>query len=159
MRVVLPVAISVALVTVLQACAPTTVVTTPTGFVALDEDDRRRGERFRAVSADGAVVVVRSQDNETFGTLEFWQEAMVRELTELAGYELVEAVPVSPRAGPEGMLIRVRGTTGADESVNHYDVAVFVVEDEVVTVEMAAPEAIYDDRRPDFDMVLGSLEL
>jgi len=76
----------------------------PGSFVEVGEADRGMYD-LRAVSADGAVLAVRRQDNPQKGTLEFWTEAVKNELTTGPGYKLLKTEPVTSTSGVPGRML------------------------------------------------------
>lgn len=122
-----------------SACGPLTTINAPAGYVMLDDDDFRRGDiAHKALSADGAVLVVRERDHEPRGSLTFWTEAFEREIVDAQGYTLIEAESVEARDGLKGKLLKFKGTR--ETVVYRYDVALFLARDTIITVEAAAPE-------------------
>lgn len=137
------------------ACGPVSTITAPGGFVMLEEEQLPYGVAHKAISADGAVVVVREQDNEPRGTLAFWSEALQREVTQGRGYELLEATDVRTTGGIQGRRMQFKGAH--NETVYRYDVAVFLLDDSIVTVEVATPEASWEQHAGEFEATLLSL--
>ena len=127
---------------------------TPNSFVEL-EDPGYGNLTYKAISSDGAMLVVRWEDDQPKGDVNFWTEALTRELTGGRGYELLETVELRSSLGG-GKLVHLRGTLG--DEVYRYDVAIFVHgDDEVVTVEAAAPEAQYEGYSKPFTDAIESL--
>jgi hypothetical protein len=117
-------------------------VRTPNGFVALDEDDIQwRDYVWKAVSPDGAVVVVRERDNKEEGSLEFWAEALEREVIERQGYKLIDKGPVQGR-NVKGTQLNFEALYGGQPYF--YSVAIFTDEDSIVTVETAASAEVWE---------------
>src|SRR5690606_25089167 len=104
---------------------------TPAGFVTLEDGTHYRvpGATFKAMSADGAVLMVRRHDNDTHSDLAFWADALAREMTDGQGYELIGTAEASTRAGRKGRLLQLRGTM--NDVMYRYDVAVFVDGDHI----------------------------
>ena len=139
----------------LMACGPTTTIVAPGGFVMLDEDQLPYGMAHKAISPDGALIVVRERDHEPEGSLEFWTEALEREITEGRGYELQDKSEVRAKGGYAGVRMSFKGA--ANQSVYRYDVAIFLVDDQIVTVETAALEASWDKHSGEFEAAIMSL--
>lgn len=89
-------AILAALSTSLLACGPSVTMHTPPGFAVLDKQEEYV---YRATSAEGVVLGVRAEKHDPKGNLEFWAEAVDRQLRK-GGYV------------PEGDPVDVRTTTG-----------------------------------------------
>lgn len=122
----------------LSACGPHTSFTLPPEFVAMT-DDAIEWEPYdwKAVNADGAVVVLRERDNDEEGSLDFWAAALKREIVATHGYELLEEGPFEAR-NMKGQLFDFK----VDRSgvPYRYTVVIFVVDDQIVTVETATRE-------------------
>lgn len=143
---------------VLSACGPSSTVTTPDSFVSLPEDDLDwRPYHYKAVSPDGAVIVVREHDNEELGgSLQYWTEALTREITAEKGYTLVENTEVKA-GGMTGNHLRWEALYGGEKY--RYDIALFVTPDLIVTVETAGSAEQYDRYGKEFDSAVKSLRL
>jgi len=86
----------------------------PKHFVAVRADDL--GDyHVRGISADGVVVGLRSEDNPTGGTLEFWSDAVAGELTGGRGYKLMETESITARSGLEGRMMTLSTTRSGGE--------------------------------------------
>lgn len=111
------------------ACGSAFTAATPPGFVEVDDHHYDDRYDYRATSADGLVLAVRSVDNEEGGTLEFWTRAVENQLRTQGGYALLEQVDVKTRAGQTGKQLRF----GLDqETTPHlYYLTLFVTEDRV----------------------------
>ena len=59
------------------ACGPSVTLQTPSGFAVLEG---QKEYVYRATSAEGVVVGVRAEKNEPKGNLEFWTNALDRQL-------------------------------------------------------------------------------
>lgn len=119
-------------------------VKTPDGFVALTDDQiEYYPYEWKAVSPDGAVVVVRERENEQEGSLDFWAESLKREITERNGYKLLDEGPVEGR-NAKGHLMNFEVLYGG--LPYRYTVALFVTEDDIITVETAASQEIFQQR-------------
>jgi hypothetical protein len=130
---------------------------TPDGFVALDEDDIEwRSYQWKAVSPDGAAVVIRERENKEEGSLEFWSEALEREIVERQGYKLLDKAPVEGR-NAKGLQMNFMALYGGQPY--RYSVAVFANKDDLVTVELAADEAVWKRHEATLQAAVRSLEL
>lgn len=139
----------------LSAACSSPRLQTPASFVEL-EDAVYGDLTYKAISSDGAVLVVRLKEDQPTGNVDFWSEALTRELTGGRGYEALETVDVRTSLGWNGRLIHLRGTLG--EQVYRYDIAVFVYdEDQVITVEAASPESQYEGYTQPFTKAIESL--
>ena len=120
------------------ACGPNSAVIVPDGYVALDDDDLSDDVAQKMVSADGAVVVVRERDNDPYGNLDFWTEALEREIQEGQGYDLVATETIDSQSG-KGRLLKFKGAY--QEETFHYHVALFTTASLIVTVETVVSES------------------
>lgn len=144
-----------ALAMLLGACR-VSEVRTPNGFVALDEDDIQwRDYEWKAVSPDGAVVVVRERDNNEEGSLDFWAEALEREIIERQGYKLIDKGPVQGR-NVKGTQLNFEALYGGQPYF--YSVAVFTDEDSIVTVETAASAEVWERHKDALQKAVLSTE-
>ena len=143
---------------VLGACGPASHVTTPDTFVAIPEDDLEwRPYHYKAVSPDGAVIVVREHDNEDLkGTLVYWTEALSREIVASKGSTLQETVEVKA-GGLTGNHLRWEALYGGE--TYRYDVALFVTKDLIITVETAGSAEQYERYGVEFDEAVKSLQV
>lgn len=102
--------------------------TAPAGFASFEDMSQ-----FRAVSADGVTYRVRSEENEPFAELSFWQEALKKRMVD-AGYTFVSDSQVE--AGPEkGYLIELAAPVGVEDYT--YLIAVFTRGSDLLLVEAA----------------------
>jgi hypothetical protein len=143
---------------VLSACGPSSTVTTPDGFLSLPEASLEwRPYHYKALSPDGATIVVREHDHaEVKGSLEYWTEALTREIQAEKGYVLTEAADVEA-GGMAGSLLRFDALYGGEEY--RYDVALFVTNDLIVTVETAGSAEQYERYAEEFAAAVRSLRL
>jgi hypothetical protein len=108
-------------------------VLTPNGFVKLD----KQTVPYKAVSADGAVLMVRKWDNKPPATLAFWQEVVTRELLKQRGYKLTKPQSIRSKGGIEGQLYS--GTAEYRGQRHSYRLALYVTEKTIYALEAAAP--------------------
>jgi len=147
---------SLVLLGAVGACGPASEVTVPNGYVELDDDVLYGSMAQKLVSADGAVVLVREREHEPEGSLDFWVEAFEREITLGRGYALLESNPV--QAGRlDGKLLQFKGSYR--EQVYLYDVAVFVTDDLIITVESASLEEDRERHKAAFAEAIKSLRV
>lgn len=143
----------------LAACGSGPALQTPEGFVELEEGEQfsNRGATWKAVSADGATLMVRKHDNDTKAGPDFWVDALTREMTLGQGYELLGTKEVSLRSGVSGKRVELRGTM--DEIIYRYEVTVFVVGDAVYTVEAVAPEEVWAEQEQVLRTAVNTLQV
>ena len=119
-------------------------IETPVNFVQVERGDLG-GYHVRAMSADGVVVGLRTQDNPKRGTLEFWSAAMQNELTG-RGYRLVKAEDIRGASGQLGRLMEFatdqRGTGFT------YLLATYVTDSTVLLAEAGGKTEAVDKYRP-----------
>ena len=129
---------SLLLFSVSWACGPYSTVTVPNGYVALDDDSLQYDVAQKLVSADGAVVVIRERDNDPYGNLDFWTEALESEIQEGRGYDHLATEEIDSRSG-RGRLLKFKSAYQGEPFL--YNVALFTTESLIVTVETAVSEA------------------
>jgi hypothetical protein len=112
-------------------CGHPFVPATPRGFV--DMGDRYPDGEYRATTADGVVIGIRAWDNDPYGELSFWAQALELRMREAGGYALLEKHPVSALRGLTGVAMRF----GHDEGKTPYlyTVALFVTKKKIYVVE------------------------
>jgi hypothetical protein len=110
-------------------------IPTPEGFVELKPVG---AYSYRAVSADGAVILVRSVENPKQGTLAFWTQAVKNELVASRGYTLDGESAVKTKGGLAGTELTMRTHLEGVEYL--YVVTLFVRGNRVVIVEATGPK-------------------
>jgi len=146
-----PCTIMLALAAIAPGCSPT--MDLPANFV--DVDQPHDAYDLRAVSADGVVVALRSEDNPDRGTLDFWAKAIQQELTARPGYTLTANDPVTSASGDDGVLLAFDVKKEATEM--KYLLAVFLKFDKVVIAEAAGPADAVNPIRPELRTALLSV--
>jgi hypothetical protein len=116
---------------------------TPAGYVRLDPV---LGYDYRAVSADGAVISVRTVDNPRDATLEFWNKAISNELVEARGYKLNAKQDVKSERGTAGTEMTLRTQVEGIDYV--YLLTVFVKSRQVIVFEAAGPASTIEPDLP-----------
>lgn len=112
------------------ACGPSVSLHTPPGFAVLEE---QKEYVYRATSAEGVVIGVRAEKNEPKGNLDFWAEALDRQLRR-GGYVPDGAAAEVRSAG--GLVGReLRYTRQQNGRPYRFWIAVFVTENRVWVVE------------------------
>jgi hypothetical protein len=119
-------------------CVPLEKISTPDGFARYSET----GE-FKAVSPEGVVFRVRSEDNRPRAELPFWKEALKKRMLD-AGYIFLREASVTADAEP-GYLLELTAPYGQQDFT--YLVAVFVRPEKIVIVEAAGEVADLAGRR------------
>ena len=116
--------------------------TVPDGYVSV----KSHGDTIlTAVAPSGNRLVVRHHENPPEGTLEFWREAVQRELTVGRGYELLESQAVT---GPRGPAWEMRFRLSRPEGEYGYIVTLRVDGSTVVVAEAGGTE---DALAPDLE--------
>lgn len=127
---------------------------TPKGYVRVDPP---WNYTYRAVSADGAVVSVRTVENPRQGTLDFWAKAVSGELLDARGYKLAARQDVKGARGLPGieMLMKTQ-VEGIDYA---YLLTLFVKSDRVIVFEATGPAATLDADLPAIRNAIASSSL
>jgi len=107
---------------------------TPPGYVRLDPV---MGYDYRAVSADGAVISVRTVENPRDATLAFWNKAITNELVEARSYKLDAKQDVRSDRGTPGTAMLLRTQVEGIEYL--YLLTVFVKSQHVIVFEATGP--------------------
>ena len=110
-------------------------ITAPAGYVPL----RHPGAYdFRAVSAHGNVVALRTRPNEDKAAdLEFWADALEYQKVDLDGMKLVEREPLKSDNGRDGMLFHFE--LGEGQGRVAYLVGLYVTPERIYIVEAGGP--------------------
>ena len=128
----------------LAACGPRATVQTPAGFAVLPD---QKEYLYRASTADGVVLGVRAEKNEPRGNLDFWAEALDRQLRR-GGYAsdgaVVEVRTAAGLAGREAKYLRVE-----NGRKYRFWFAVFVTDTRVWVVEAGGDEERFKQRMQD----------
>ncbi len=103
----------------------------PADFVAMDRPGLD-GYEARAVSADGAVLGLRTETNAKNGTLDFWANAIRGELVAARGYTLTKEEPINGAAGAGKCMTFTASRSGAEFT---YVIAVFLRYDTILIAE------------------------
>ncbi len=108
---------------VLVSCSSPFRVTAPQGFVVLKDQALYD---YRATSADGVVLAVRSIKHDPKGDIDFWVQAIRNRMRGVSGYALLATKPVSTRGGLKGVSMRFGHDEGRTSYL--YDINLFVTE-------------------------------
>ena len=128
------------LASVLAGCSDFRAATPP-GFVELEDSDP---SDYRAVTADGLVIAVRSLEHEPKGELEFWASAIERRLREGSGYALLEAKAVKNAQGLTGKQLRFGYDEGREPHL--YTVTLFVTDAKLYVLEAGGRKELMQQR-------------
>lgn len=127
---------SAMLVLVMIGCVtPPIAMDTPEGFATFSDTDV-----VRAISPEGVLVRARTVPNDPAQSLEFWAEALERQLTE-SGYLLVERSDFTIDA-TDGVLMEWLAPVSEDDWI--YLTAISVMDSQITIVEAAGPTDHYD---------------
>ena len=92
-----------------------------------------KAENIKAVSPEGVVYRVRTEDNKPYAELPFWKEALKKRMLD-AGHVFLDEAPVSADAVP-GYLLELTAPHGRADYT--YLMAVFVRDKKIIIVESA----------------------
>jgi len=140
----------------LAACGGTAShLTAPTNFLELEEP----GESYsqRATSAEGVVMAVREVDNDPYGPLAFWVEAIKRRMRTVRGYALLEEKDVRAASGEAGKQLRF----GHDESGGpyHFWLTIFVTEGHVFVLEAGGKKDVFEAAQPQVERAIAAYRI
>jgi len=111
-------------------CGPSVTLQTPSGFAVLDG---QKEYAYRAASAEGVVLGVRAEKNEPRGNLDFWADALDRQLRR-GGY-VADGDPREVRAASGLTGRQLKYTREERGRKQRFWMAVFVTADRVWVVE------------------------
>lgn len=127
-----PIALGACLFALLAGCGGRSFhAATPPGF--LDLEDRYGDDEYRATTADGVVLGVRSFENKPKGELSFWARSIQNRMRDVGGYALLETRQVKARSGLDGTLFRFGHDEGKEPHL--YVVAVFASDERIFLLE------------------------
>jgi hypothetical protein len=112
------------------ACGPSVTMQTPPGFAVLPKQTEYL---YRAATADGVVLAVRAEDNKPSGNLDFWSEALDRQLQQASYKPDGKPEDVKSASGIPGR--RLKYTRENQGRTYRYWMTVFVTETRVFCVE------------------------
>ena len=144
-------AVAVILTSMMIGCVtPPITMDTPDGFAAFSDTDV-----VRAISPEGVLIRARTVPNDPAQSLEFWAEALERQLTE-SGYLLIEKSDFTIDV-EDGVLMEWLAPVSEDDWI--YLTAISIVESQIAVVEAAGPTDHYDTYRTAIRKSLESLRI
>jgi hypothetical protein len=144
----------------LAGCGPSFSISTPPGFVELDEE--YSAYDYRATNADGVVLAVRELEHEPQGELAFWIKAIENRMRERGGYALLETKPAESADGVSGLLLKfgldvqAEGAPPAAGKPHIYELAVFVTPEKLFLVEAGGTQELLTAQQGGIDAALRS---
>ncbi len=127
-----------AIVSAFCGCVPFSI-TTPSDFARLDSPPRPY--QYRAMSAYGVALAVRSEANPSHGSLDFWAEAVDRTLRGTRAYHPAGMSNVRSRNGTPGRRLEYR--YGDAQSGSVYVVVVYASTDRVWVLEVGGTQEAF----------------
>jgi hypothetical protein len=144
--------LTVALFLAASGCAP--LLTTPAGFVELDE--RRTQYDYRATTADGLVIAARKIDHDPKGSMEFWVQAIENEMRNRGGYALLGKTPVKTKRGLAGTQLRFGHDQGREPHL--YYIVIVVTEGDLYLLEAGGTKALLEKNAAQIAAAFQSLD-
>lgn len=144
-------ALAVALVVGMSGCTP--LLTTPDGFVQLEERTRYD---YRATTADGLVIAARKIDHDPKGSIEFWVQAIENEMRNRGGYALLGKTQVKTARGLSGTQLRFGHDQGREPHL--YYVVIFVTDGDVYLLEAGGTKVLVEKHAIQIDAAFQSLQ-
>jgi hypothetical protein len=146
---------SIFLLLLLGACGGAHPLTVPADFVVLEDD--YADYDVRATNAHGAVMAVRTIDNDVEGNLSFWVDAVKNKLRTQGGYALLEEGEVRAASGQEGHQMRF----GRDQNGQAYQywVTLFVTPDAIWLVEAGGRGEVWEQAAPHVERSIATLTI
>ena len=139
-----------ALLTLAGCVTPSVSMESPSGFATFSDTDV-----VRAISPEGVLVRARSVSNDPPQSMEFWAEALERQLTD-SGYQLVERSRLSMDS-QDGILLEWLAPVSEDDWI--YLTAISVAGEQIAIVEAAGPADQYGAYRDAILQSLGTLRV
>ncbi len=121
----------------------------PPGYVKVDPP---WDVDFRAVSAEGSALTVRTEENPENGDLAFWEKAVRTRLVDVRGYKLAERKDVTHKGGTSG--VEMTFDYVADGTDYSYLLTMFVKGDRVHLLEAAG---VKEQIEPDLAAIRKSI--
>lgn len=122
-------------------CGPHVTMQTPPGFAVLDKQEEYL---YRATSAEGVVVGVRVEKNEPKANLDFWADALDRQLRR-TGY-VPDGKPADVRAAGGLAGREIKYTREQSGRPYRFWLTVFVTDDRVWVVEAGGDADRFKER-------------
>jgi hypothetical protein len=120
------------------ACHPNAQLQAPEGFAQLDG---QKSYDWRAASAQGVVLAVRTEPNEPRANVDFWADAIDVRLRR-GGYTAEARKDVKSASGVDGKQLRYSRVE--DQRIYRYWLTVFVTGDRVYVVEAGGDKDSFD---------------
>lgn len=128
----------------IAACGPSARLRTPDGFAVLED---QKEYLYRSTSAEGVVLAIRVEANKPRGNLEFWADALDRQLRRNGYAADGKTLDVRAASGQPGREMRYTREEGG--RTYRFWLAVFVTEDRVWMIEAGGDEARLKGRTAD----------
>ena len=120
------------------ACHPSAQLAAPDGFAQLDH---QKSYDWRAASAQGVVLAVRTEKNDPRANVDFWADAIDVRLRR-SGYNAEARKDVQSANGVAGKQLRYSRVE--DQRTYRYWLTVFVTDDRVYVVEAGGDKESFD---------------
>ena len=135
------------LLAAMTGCATPYRVETPASFVEIENewDDYD----YRATTADGLVIGLRTIEHEPHGEQAFWLKAITNRMRDRGGYALLKTVDVKSADGVNGKQLQF----GHDETsgAHLYYVTLFVTDDNLFLLEAGGTKELMTTHAADVD--------
>lgn len=135
-------ALTAAAVIVVNTGCATLQMDVPDRFLVIEEE----GDSLKAMTPEESKIWVRDFDDDTFGSLTFWRDAVKGDLLKGRGYTLIEETAVKDGLGNDGIALVVE-TSLSGRPVKEL-LAVFIVpgwfSNTIRVAEFVADKAAFD---------------
>ncbi len=134
----------------LVGCGRPFTAATPDGFIEFeDRYDNSRDHEYRAATADGVVLSIRSFENDPKADMALAVRALENRVRLGQGYALLDSKEVTARDGTKGTKMRF----GHDEEggTHLYYVTVFVTDDYVYVLEAGGKKDLVEKAEKSID--------
>ena len=151
------VVLALALAATTTGCGAGFAMELPERFVVLELDRSAQSNGYvqRGTTPDGVVIGLRALDHRVRGTREFWSEAVVRQLRDRSGYELIDESEIEAANGQTGTLLRLG--RDLDGHSYRYTVAVFVTDSHIWIADAGGRQSVYDPMSEQIEGAIGNL--
>lgn len=154
-----PLLAALALLLGAAACGKPYEASTPEGFVELTDGARsydQSADEYRASTADGVVIGIRSWDNEPTVDLALAVRALENRIRQGEGYALLSKTDASAKDGTKGMRLDFGHDEGSEPYL--YTVVVFVTKDHVHLVESGGKRELVERAKASLDWFIQNFD-
>ena len=146
--------LSATLLLTAAACTRAAHLQTPAGFAELGD---QHAYDYRATTAQGVVVAVRTEKNSLHAPADFWTQAIDARLRQ-GGYVAESAKDVIAPSGLVGKQVRYT-REAEDRRTYAYWLTVFATKEHVYVVEAGGDKELFEPAMPALEQAVASLRV